>query len=66
MRVSPLLVLLALAGCSTQEEDSAPGQEEAGCARIKVDPLLLHWEGLQPGESQTGTFTVSNTCTAAL
>lgn len=63
MRVSPLLVLLVLAGCSTQEEDSAPGQEEAGCARIKVDPLLLRWEGLQPGEAQTGTFTVSNTCT---
>jgi hypothetical protein len=63
MRLTPLLFSLVLLGCDAESEKDSGGSAAATCARIEVDPLLLSWVDLEPGESQSGTFVVANACT---
>ena len=60
-----LVLLLALAACSPADTDSADsGDVDEGCQRIVADPTILSWSGVEPGQVQTGSFTVTNVCTA--
>jgi hypothetical protein len=52
-----------LAACPEAEEGKGDTSSAAAtCARISVDPLVLQWDLLDPGQSDTRTFTVTNTC----
>ena len=62
-----LLLLLGLLGCPDSDDSGTDdsGDVKSGCQTLVVEPTLLRWEAVVPGEPVSAPFVVTNGCRSA-